>query len=190
MINSGSHFLHLAICKTVFDVLIAGLEIGKGFKYNWSHRNGGEIESESSLTKMKVLKFFLFSHCCIGNWKGCHARVKIQEFKFPEIRNTRKRKCMPSRRNRVEIESESSSTKMRWVFKALHTSKKVHWLGGIERIVAVAKFRNELVEYLSRAMAVMLNVDMYTDTPYKNIGAMLCIFCHLRYHHHHHLYHP
>ena len=39
-------------------------------------------------------------------------------------------------------------------------------------------------------MAVILNVDMYTDTPYKNIGAMLCIFCHLRYHHHHHLYHP
>ena len=36
---------------------------------------------------MKVLKFFLFSHCCIGNWKGCHARVKIQEFKFPEKGN-------------------------------------------------------------------------------------------------------
>ena len=48
-------------------------------------------------------------------------------------------------------------------------------------------------------MAVMLNVDMYTDTPCKIIGAIcvaLRLFCHLRYlnhhhhHFHHHLYHP
>ena len=124
---------------------------------------------------MQVLKFSMFSHWCIGNWKGCQARVNIQEFNFPEIRNAGKGKCMPSLRNRVEIESESSSTKMRRDFKALHTNKKYHWLGGIERIVAVAKFKNELVEYLSRAMAVMLNVDIYTDTPWKNIG-QCCVY--------------
>ena len=75
---------------------------------------------------MQVLKLLMFSHCCIGNWKGCQAGVKIQEFNFPEIRSAGKGKCMPSLKNRVEIESESSSTKMRRDSKALHTNKKYH----------------------------------------------------------------
>ena len=73
------------------------------------------------------------------------------------------------------------------------TNTNYQWFAGIECIMPRQSLR---FKNLSRAIAVMLNVDMYTETPCKKTLEIYCdIFCHHHHqiaiiiNHHHHYHH-
>ena len=96
--------------------------------------------------------------------------------------------------NEEEIKSESSSTTNAMRFQS-STNTNYQWFAGIECIMPRQSLR---FKNLSRAIAVMLNVDMYTETPCKKTLEIYCdIFCHhhhqiaiiINHHHHYHHHH-
>ena len=73
------------------------------------------------------------------------------------------------------------------------TNTNDQWFAGIDFIMPRQSLR---LKNLSRAIAVMLNVDMYTETPCKKTLEIHCvIFCHHHHqiaiiiNHHHHYHH-